>query len=74
MFELGLKHYVGEDDKNIVHLAVAPITHAAGLLCEFFSARNGLNIVHEKLSMQNKCCLRFKEARLLISSYLLRIL
>ena len=50
MFELGLKHYVGEDDKNIVHLAVAPITHAAGLLVGIFSACNGLNIVHENFN------------------------
>ena len=46
MFELGLKHYVGEDTKDIVHLAVAPITHAAGVIIGIFSAVAGTTIVH----------------------------
>ena len=46
MFELGLKHYVGANTKNIVHLAVAPITHAAGVIIGIFAAENGATVVH----------------------------
>ena len=47
MFELGIKHYIGIEETGIVHLAVAPITHAAGLLIGIFSASTGMNIIHE---------------------------
>ena len=47
MFELGIKHYIGMEETDVVHLAVAPITHAAGLLIGIFSACKGSNIIHE---------------------------
>ncbi len=47
MFELGKEHYIGVKETGIVHLAVAPITHAAGLLIGIFSASKGMNIIHE---------------------------
>ena len=50
MFELGIKHYIGTRERDIVHLAVAPITHAAGLLIGIFSACKGLNIIHENFN------------------------
>ncbi|MCZ6894113.1 MAG: AMP-binding protein [Gammaproteobacteria bacterium] len=46
MFELGLRHYVGERTDDIVHLAVAPITHAAGLMIGVFAAAGGTTVVH----------------------------
>src|SRR5690606_19323880 len=46
MFELGLKHYVGERTDAIVHLAVAPITHAAGVIIGIFAAEGGTTVVH----------------------------
>jgi fatty-acyl-CoA synthase len=46
MFELGLRHYVGERTDDIVHLAVAPITHAAGLMIGVFAAEGGTTVVH----------------------------
>ena len=52
MFELGIKHYIGTREKDIVHLAVAPITHAAGLLIGIFSACKGLNIIHENFNAE----------------------
>jgi fatty-acyl-CoA synthase len=45
-FELGLKHYVGVRTEDIVHLAVAPITHAAGLIIGLFAAEGGTTVVH----------------------------
>jgi fatty-acyl-CoA synthase len=47
MLEIGLQHYVGEDTEDIVHLAVAPITHAAGVMILVYGAAGGSNIVHE---------------------------
>ena len=47
MLELGLRHYVGDDTEDIVHLAVAPITHAAGVMILVYGAVGGSNIVHE---------------------------
>ncbi len=46
MFELGLRHYVGQRRDDIVHLAVAPITHAAGVIIGIFAAEGGTTIVH----------------------------
>ena len=46
MFELGLRHYVGERTDEIVHLAVAPITHAAGVIIGIFAAEGGTTVVH----------------------------
>ncbi|MEQ8663817.1 MAG: AMP-binding protein, partial [Gammaproteobacteria bacterium] len=46
MFELGLTHYVGARTDDIVHLAVAPITHAAGVIIGIFAAVGGTTIVH----------------------------
>ncbi|MEM8785742.1 MAG: AMP-binding protein [Pseudomonadota bacterium] len=45
MIELGLKHYVGDRTDDIVHLAVAPITHAAGVIITIFAAVGGGTIV-----------------------------
>ena len=45
MFELGLRHYVGERTEDIVHLAVAPITHAAGVVITIYAAVGGTTIV-----------------------------
>lgn len=45
-FELCLKHYIGAQTDAIVHLAVAPITHAAGLIIGVFAAEGGTTIVH----------------------------
>lgn len=47
MFELGLQHYIGKQTEDIVHLAVAPITHAAGVIIGIFAAENGTTIIHE---------------------------
>ncbi|MCB1747611.1 MAG: AMP-binding protein [Gammaproteobacteria bacterium] len=46
MFELGLTHYVGERRDDVVHLAVAPITHAAGVIIGIFAAVGGTTVVH----------------------------
>ncbi|MGE0483941.1 MAG: class I adenylate-forming enzyme family protein [Gammaproteobacteria bacterium] len=46
MFELGLTHYVGTRRDDIVHLAVAPITHAAGVIIGIFAAVGGTTVVH----------------------------
>ncbi len=46
MFELGLKHYVGPHTGDIVHLAVAPITHAAGVIIGIFGTEGGTTVVH----------------------------
>lgn len=46
MIELGLDAYVGERPEDIVHLAVAPITHAAGIMITVFSAVGGSTVVH----------------------------
>jgi len=46
MIELGLRHYVGEQTSNIVHLAVAPITHAAGVVITIYAPVGGTTIVH----------------------------
>ena len=45
MIELGLKHYVAGREDDIVHLAVAPITHAAGAIIVIFSAVGGTTVV-----------------------------
>jgi fatty-acyl-CoA synthase len=46
MFELGVNHYVGERTDDVVHLAVAPITHAAGAIISIFASVGGTNIIH----------------------------
>ena len=45
MIELGLKHYVAGREQDIVHLAVAPITHAAGAIIVIFAAVGGTTVV-----------------------------
>jgi fatty-acyl-CoA synthase len=45
MIELGLKHYVAGRENDIVHLAVAPITHAAGAIIVIFAAVGGTTVV-----------------------------
>ena len=45
MIELGLKHYVGEREDEVVHLAVAPITHAAGVVISIYAAVGGKTVV-----------------------------
>jgi acyl-CoA synthetase (AMP-forming)/AMP-acid ligase II len=45
MYELGLRHYVGGRSDDIVHLAVAPITHAAGVIIGIFAAVGGTTVV-----------------------------
>ena len=47
MFELGIRHYVASFEGPIVHLAVAPITHAAGLMTSIFSAVGGTTVIQE---------------------------
>ncbi len=47
MVELGIKHYVDSFEGLVVHLAVAPITHAAGLMTSIFSAVGGTTIIQE---------------------------
>lgn len=49
MFELGIQYYVGglpEAGTDIVYLAVAPITHAAGAIVPVFAAAGGTTIIH----------------------------
>ena len=48
MFELGCKHYVAGREEEIVHLAVAPITHAAGLMIGVFSCVGGATVIEKK--------------------------
>lgn len=50
MYELGLKHYIGRQDDDVVHLAVAPITHAAGAIIGIFAAVGGTTLVHESFN------------------------
>ncbi len=45
MFELGLRHYIGDRTEDIVHLAVAPITHAAGAIIGIFAYEGGTTVV-----------------------------
>ena len=45
MIELGLNCYVGDESREIVHLAVAPITHAAGVVITIYAAVGGTTIV-----------------------------
>ncbi len=45
MIELGLHHYVGARTADIVHLAVAPITHAAGAIITVFAAEGGTTVI-----------------------------
>ncbi len=45
MIELGLKHYVAGREQDIVHLAVAPITHAAGAIIVIFAAVGGTTVI-----------------------------
>jgi len=45
MIELGLRHYIGEDTEQVVHLAVAPITHAAGAVISIYAAVGGSTVV-----------------------------
>jgi len=47
MFELGLTHYVAGREDDIVHLAVAPITHAAGVIIGIFASVGGTTVVHQ---------------------------
>ena len=50
MYELGLAHYVGSQCEGVVHLAVAPITHAAGAIIGIFAAVGGTTLVHESFN------------------------
>lgn len=45
MIELGLRHYIGEQTEEVVHLAVAPITHAAGVIISIFAGVGGKTVV-----------------------------
>ena len=45
MIEHGLKHYVAGREDHIAHLAVAPITHAAGAIIVIFAAVGGTTVV-----------------------------
>ena len=45
MIELGLKHYVDGLEEDVVHLAVAPITHAAGVVISIYAAVAGKTVV-----------------------------
>lgn len=45
MIELGLRHYIGEGTEKVVHLAVAPITHAAGVVISIYAAVAGTTVV-----------------------------
>jgi acyl-CoA synthetase (AMP-forming)/AMP-acid ligase II len=45
MFELGLRHYIGDQTDQVVHLAVAPITHAAGVIICIYAAVAGTTVV-----------------------------
>lgn len=45
MIELGLRHYIGEEVEQVVHLAVAPITHAAGVIISIYAAVGGKTVV-----------------------------
>ncbi|MEE4146982.1 MAG: AMP-binding protein [Halieaceae bacterium] len=45
MFELGLRHYIGDETEQVVHLAVAPITHAAGVIICIYAAVGGTTVV-----------------------------
>ncbi len=45
MYELGLQHYIGAATDDIVYLAVAPITHAAGVIIPIFTAAAGTTLL-----------------------------
>jgi len=45
MIELGLENYLAGQTTDVVHLAVAPITHAAGLIIVVMAARGGTTVV-----------------------------
>ena len=45
MIELGLRHYIGDQENDVVHLAVAPITHAAGVVISIYAAVGGKTVV-----------------------------
>lgn len=45
MIELGLRYYIGEQTEQVVHLAVAPITHAAGVIISIYAAVGGTTVV-----------------------------
>ncbi len=45
MIELGLRHYIGEQTEEVVHLAVAPITHAAGVIISIYAGVGGKTVV-----------------------------
>ncbi len=47
MFELGLNNYVGARTDDVVHLAVAPITHAAGAIISIFASVGGATVIHK---------------------------
>ena len=44
MIELGLRYYIGPESRDVVYLAVAPITHAAGILIPVFAAVGGTTV------------------------------
>jgi acyl-CoA synthetase (AMP-forming)/AMP-acid ligase II len=46
MIELGLQYYIGDQRTPVVHLAVAPITHAAGVVITIYAPAGGTTIVH----------------------------
>ncbi len=45
MIELGLKHYIDGREDEVVHLAVAPITPAAGVIISIYAAVGGKTVV-----------------------------
>ncbi|MGR8947115.1 MAG: class I adenylate-forming enzyme family protein [Gammaproteobacteria bacterium] len=45
MIELGLQCYIGHQTEDVVHLAVAPITHAAGVVIAICAGVGGTNII-----------------------------
>ena len=53
MLELGLQHYVDDEVEDVVHLAVAPITHAAGVMTVVYGAVGGTNIIHEAFNAKS---------------------
>ena len=45
MIELGLQCYIDDQPDDVVHLAVAPITHAAGIVIAICAAVGGSNVI-----------------------------
>ncbi len=45
MYELGIQHYIDSNSEAVVYLAVAPITHAAGVIIPIFAAVGGTTTI-----------------------------